>query len=88
MDFDLTTKEKNSSLWYQSGPQSDASSGFILTVVGVVADDMVPSAPVPQQECRVSGPGDDVAVASDVRLWSGQTCHHVPVTENDLGQLA
>ena len=61
---------------------------LLLTVIGVVADDMVPPAPVPQQQRGVPGPGHDVAVSSDVRLWSGQTCHHVPVAEHDLRQLA
>lgn len=61
---------------------------FILTVVGIVSDNVVPPAPVPQQQRGISGTRDDVAVATDVRLGSGQTRHHVPVTKDDLGQLA
>lgn len=60
----------------------------ILTVIGIVSNNVVPPAPVPQQQGGVSGTGDDVAVASDVRLRSGQTRHHVPVTKDDLCQFA
>lgn len=61
---------------------------FLLTVIGVVSDNMVSPAPVPQQEGGVPGTGDDVAVAPNVGFWPGQTRHHVPVTKDDLGQLA
>lgn len=61
---------------------------LILTVVGIVSDDMVPPTPVPQQQGGISGTRDDVAVTADVRLRSGQARHHVPVTKDDLCQLA
>ena len=59
-----------------------------LTVVGVVSDDVVPSAPVPQKKSGVSGARHDVAVSSDVGLGPGQTRNYVPVAEHDLGQLS
>lgn len=61
---------------------------LLLTVVGIVSDNVVPPTPVPQQQGGISGAGDDVAVTADVRLRPGQTRHHVPVTKDDLGQLA
>lgn len=61
---------------------------FILTVIGIVSNNVVPPAPVPQQQGGIPGTGDDVAVPADVRLRSGQTRHHVPVTKDDLRQLA
>lgn len=60
----------------------------LLTIIRVVADDMVSPTPVPQQESCIPGPRDNVAVSPDVRLWSGQTRHHVPVAKNYLRQLA
>lgn len=39
---------------------------FMLTVIGIVSDDVVPSTPVPQQQGGVSGTGDNVAVPTDV----------------------
>ena len=60
---------------------------LLLTVIGVVADDMVPPAPVPQQQRGVPGPGHDVAVSPDVGLWARQAGHHVPVAEHDLSQF-
>lgn len=59
-----------------------------LTVVRVVPYNVVSSAPVPQKKSGVSGAWHDVAVSSDVGLWSGQTRHHVPVAEDYLGQLS
>lgn len=56
--------------------------------MGVVADDMVSPTPVPQQKSCIPGPRNNVAVSSDVRLWSGQTCHHIPVAKDYLRQLA
>lgn len=41
---------------------------LLLTVNGVVADNMVSSTPIPQQKCCIPGPRDDVAVSSNVRL--------------------
>lgn len=41
---------------------------FLLTVIGIVAYYVVPSTPIPQQECSIPGPRDDVAVSSNVGL--------------------
>ena len=59
-----------------------------LTVIRVVPYNVVSSTPVPQEESGVSGAWHDVAVSSDVGLWSGQTRHHIPVAKNYLGQLS
>lgn len=44
------------------------ASGTVLTAVGVVSDDVVPPAPVPQKQGGVPGPRHDVAVPAYVRL--------------------
>lgn len=62
--------------------------GQPLTVVRVVSNDVVSSAPVPQQESGISGAWHDVTVSSDVGLGPGQTSHHIPVAENNLSQLS
>lgn len=56
-----------------------------LTVIRVISYNMMSSTPVPQKKSSVSGAGHDVAVSSDVGLWPGQACHHVPVAKNNLG---
>lgn len=71
-------------LW---GTHRNISTVTSLTVIGVIAYNMMPSTPVPQEKSGVSGAGHNVAVSSDVGLWSGQAGHHVPVAENYLGQL-
>lgn len=59
-----------------------------LTVIRVVAYDVVSSTPVPQKQGGISGAGHDVAVSSDVGLRPGQTRDHIPVAKNNLGQLS
>ena len=59
-----------------------------LTVVGIVPDDVMPSAPVPQKKSRISGARHNVAVPSDIGLGPGQTGHHIPVTKHYLGELS
>lgn len=41
---------------------------LLLTVTGVVADDMVSPTPVPQQQRCIPGARNNVAVSSDVRF--------------------
>lgn len=60
----------------------------LLTVIGVVTDDMVSPTPVPEKKSCVPGPRNDVAVSSDVRFRPGQTRHHIPVAKNYLCQFA
>lgn len=59
-----------------------------LTVVGIVPNNVVPSAPVPQKKSGVPGSRHDVAVPSDVRLRPGQTRHHIPVAKDNLSELS
>lgn len=40
----------------------------LLTIMGVVADDVVSPTPVPQKKSCIPGPRNNVAVSSDVRL--------------------
>ncbi len=59
----------------------------VLTVVGIVSDDVVPSAPVPQQKGCISWARDNVAITSNVGLGSCKTSHHIPVTKHDLSEF-
>lgn len=60
---------------------------IVLTVVGIVSDDVVSSAPVPQQKGCISRAGDDVAITPNVGLRSRKTSHHIPVAKHDLSEL-
>ncbi len=59
----------------------------VLTVVGIVSDDVVSSAPVPQQKGCISWARDNVAITSNVGLGSRKTGHHIPVTKHDLSEF-